>query len=168
MLKKTSSSNTNTIQTGFTIPGLAGALSDGINSILCAAYLPHIAHRNWAFTKKENIRYNQKGRLECINLIGADKIDPGNYKPGEGSIRAIFAAAAAEFGDERLRLDLLKQLDEEYHPVFTTRTGALKNKGLSTTEQGTALVCHFLPFFWKTQLIHQIESTIGSFPRLVQ
>lgn len=78
--------------------------------------------------------------MECINLIGADKIDPGNYKPGEGSIRSIFAAAAAEFGDEKLRLDLLKQLDEEYHPVFTTRTGALKNKGLSTVEQGTALV----------------------------
>jgi hypothetical protein len=39
-----------------------------------------------------------------------------------------------------LRKDLLKQLDEEYHPVFTTRTGALKNKGLSTIEQGTALV----------------------------
>lgn len=125
--------------TGFTIPGLAGALSDGINSILCAAYLPHIAHRNWAFTKKENITYNEKGRLECINLMGADKLDPGNYKPGEGSIRAIFAAAAAEFGDEKLRRDLLKQLDEEFHPVFETRTGALKNKGLSTLEQGTAL-----------------------------
>lgn len=123
---------------------------------MCAAYLPHIAHRNWAFTKKENIRYNDKGRLECINPIGADKIDPGNYKPGayvpcyfasvinnvlgEGSIRSIFAAAAAEFGDETLRVDLLKQLDEEYHPVFKTRTGALKNKGLSTVEQGTALV----------------------------
>jgi hypothetical protein len=60
--------------------------------------------------------------------------------PGEGSIRSIFAAAAAEFGDEKLRIALLKQLDEEYHPVFTTRTGALKNKGLSTIEQGTALV----------------------------
>jgi hypothetical protein len=125
--------------TGFTIPGLAGALSDGINAILCAAYLPHIAHRNWAFTKKENIEYDAKGRLNCINLTGADKLDPGNYKPGEGSIRSIFAAAAAEFGDEKLRLDLLKQLDEEYHPVFTTPSGAMKNKGLSTVEQGTAL-----------------------------
>lgn len=143
--ENSSPSSTDTIQTGFTIPGLAGALSDGINSILCAAYLPHVAHRNWAFTKKENIRYNERGRLECINLIGADKIDPGNYKPGEGSIRSIFAAAAAEFGDEKLRLDLLKQLDEEYHPVFTTRTGALKNKGLSTVEQGTALVSNLSP-----------------------
>jgi hypothetical protein len=125
--------------TGFTIPGLAGALSDGINAILCAAYLPHIAHRNWAFTKKENITYDKNGRLNCINLTGADKLDPGNYKPGEGSIRAIFAAAAAEFGDEKLRTDLLKQLDTEYHPVFTTPSGSLKNKGLSTIEQGTAL-----------------------------
>jgi hypothetical protein len=125
--------------TGFTIPGLAGALSDGINAILCAAYLPHIAHRNWAFTKKENITYDTNGRLSCINLTGADKLDPGNYRPGEGSIRAIFAAAAAEFGDEKLRVDLLKQLDEEYHPVFTTASGAMKNKGLSTIGQGTTL-----------------------------
>jgi hypothetical protein len=125
--------------TGFTLPGLAGALADGVNAILCSAYLPHIAHRNWAFTKKDTITYNKDGKLEMNNLVGADKLDPGNYKAGEGVIRAIFAAAAAEFGDEKIRTDLLRQLDEEYHPVFTTRTGALKNKGVSTIEQGTAL-----------------------------
>jgi len=125
--------------TGFTLPGLAGALADGVNAILCSAYLPHIAHRNWAFTKKDTISYNKDGKLEMLNLVGADKLDPGNYKAGEGVIRAIFAAAAAEFGDEKIRTDLLQQLDEEYHPVFTTRTGALKNKGVSTIEQGTAL-----------------------------
>lgn len=121
------------------IPGLAGALSDSVNSILCAAYLPAIAHRNWAFTKKETLQYNGKGELEIRNLVGADKLDPGNYKSGEGVIRCICAAAAAEFGDEKLRDDLLRQLDEQYHPVFETRTGALKNKGISTLEQGTTL-----------------------------
>ena len=34
---------------------------------------------------------------------------------------------------------MLRQLDDEYHPVFETKSGALKNKGLSTIEQGTAL-----------------------------
>ena len=34
---------------------------------------------------------------------------------------------------------LLKELDEEYHPVFETKTKALKNKGLSTLEQGSAM-----------------------------
>lgn len=34
---------------------------------------------------------------------------------------------------------MLRQLDQEYHPVFETKTKSLKNKGLSTIEQGTAL-----------------------------
>jgi Linalool dehydratase/isomerase len=121
------------------IPGLAGALSDGVNAILCAAYLPHIAHRNWAFARNETIKQKEDGKIDLVNLVGVDKLDPGNYKPGEGAIRAIFAAAAAEFGDEAICKELLRQLDEEYHPVFTTSTGALKNKSLSTIEQGTAM-----------------------------
>ncbi|KIV91584.1 hypothetical protein PV10_06104 [Exophiala mesophila] len=125
--------------TGFTIPGLAGALSDTVNSLLCAAYLPAIAHRNWAFTKKETCQYDANGRLHLVNLLGADKLDPGNYKAGEGAIRCITAAAAAEFGDEKIASDLLQQLDEEYHPVIQTKTGALKNNGVSTLEQGTTL-----------------------------
>ncbi|KAK4545096.1 hypothetical protein LTR36_003647 [Oleoguttula mirabilis] len=125
--------------TGFTIPGLAGVLNDAINSVLCAAFLPHIAHRNWAFTKRENIQRDAKGKMTIVNMKGADKLDPGNYKPGEGSIRAIVAAAAGEFGDEEIRKEMLRQLDEEYHPVYETRTRALKNKGLSTIEQGVAL-----------------------------
>ena len=110
-----------------------------MNSILCAAYLPHIAHRNWAFTKKETLHYNDKDQLEVRNLLGADKLDPGNYKAGEGAIRCICAAAAAEFGDEKITAELLRQLDEQFHPVIQTKTGALKNKGISTLEQGTTL-----------------------------
>lgn len=74
-----------------------------------------------------------------MNLVGADKLDPGNYKAGLGAIRAIFAAAAAEFGDNAIRDEMLRQLDQEHHPVIETRSGALKNKGLSTIEQGTAM-----------------------------
>ncbi|KAF2109643.1 hypothetical protein BDV96DRAFT_231304 [Lophiotrema nucula] len=124
--------------TGFTIPGLAGALADGVNSILCAAYLPHIAHRNWAFTKNESIKWNKDNRIELEGLVGADKIDAGNYKAGEGAIRACFAAAATEFGDTKIATELLRQVDEEYHPVTQTKTGALKNSGLSTLTQGAA------------------------------
>jgi hypothetical protein len=121
------------------IPGLAGALSDSQNSILCAAYLPHIAHRNWAFIKNETIGYTEDGKLELRNLVGADNLDPGNYKGGQGSVRAIFAAAAAEFGDDKLRQDLLDQLDEEFFPVEETPSGALINKGLSTLWRGASL-----------------------------
>jgi hypothetical protein len=42
-------------------------------------------------------------------------------------------------GDLKIRDQLLKELDEQYHPVFTTKTGALKNKGLSTLAQGEFL-----------------------------
>ncbi len=121
------------------IPGLAGRLSDGINALLCAAYLPHVAHRSWAFVKNESIQWQKDGSIKLCNLEGADKLDPGNYKPSEGFTRAVFGAAAAEYGDMKIRDQLVKELDEQYHPVFTTSTGALKNKGLSVVAQGQAM-----------------------------
>lgn len=130
-------------------------MSDCGNSILCASFLPHIAHRNWAFAKKEALKYNKDGKLELFGLIGADKLDPGNYKAGEGAIRAIFASAASEFGDEKICADLLKQLDEEYHPVFATKTGSLKNKGLSVISQSSALRARLCKFQDWTTMIQQ-------------
>ena len=121
------------------IPGLAGRLSDAINSLLCAAFLPNVAHRCWAFVKKESIRWKDDGSIELANLEGADKMDVGNYKPGLGFVRGTFAAAAAEYGDLKIRDQLLKELDEQYHPAYTTKTSALKNKGLSTIAHGSFL-----------------------------
>ena len=95
--------------TGFTIPSLAGRLSDGINSLLCAAFLPHVAHRCWAIAKKESIKWLPDGSIKLEGLEGADKLDPGNYKPGEGFTRAVFAAAAAEYGDLKIKDQLLKE-----------------------------------------------------------
>lgn len=126
-----------------------------MNSILCAAYLPAIAHRNWAFTKKETLHWNDKGTLELRNLMGADRLDPGNYKAGEGVIRCICAAAAGEFGDEAICSELLRQLDEEWHPVIRTKTGALRNKGISTLEQGTTLRARLGKFQDWTKMIQQ-------------
>jgi len=128
------------------IPSLAGALSDGINAVLCAAYLPHIAHRNWAFARNESIKWNKEGKIELHNLVGADKIDAGNYKAGVGAIRATFAASAAEFGDVEVRDELLRQIDEEYHPPVATKTGALKNKGLSTCFSGQVTRARMMGF----------------------
>lgn len=125
--------------TGFTIPGLAGRLSDGINSLLCAAFLPHVAHRCWAFVKNESIKWLPDGSIKLENLEGADMMDPGNYKPGEGFTRAVFSAAAAEYGDLKIRDQLLQELDEGKNAAFTTGSGALKNKGLSVIAQGNAM-----------------------------
>lgn len=79
------------------------------------------------------------GTIKLENLEGADKLDPGNYKPGEGFTRAVFAAAAAEYGHDDIRKELLRDLDEVHHPVFETKTKSLKNKGMSTISQGSAM-----------------------------
>lgn len=125
--------------TGFTIPGLCGAISDVAPSVFCGPYLPHIAHRHWALMKKENLRWKEDGRLELTNLVGADNLDPGNYKSGQGFVRVAMASVASEFGDYDIRNELLRQMDEEHFPVYETRTGALKNKGLSTIGQASGL-----------------------------
>ncbi|RDW67533.1 hypothetical protein BP6252_08929 [Coleophoma cylindrospora] len=125
--------------TGFTIPGLCGVLTNAHNSFLCSASFPHIAHRNWALARRESVRYEADGRGKIINLVGADKIDPGNYKAGHGYSYAVFAASAAEFGDRKLNRDFLAQIDTELYPVYITETGASRNKGLSTIGQATLL-----------------------------
>lgn len=89
--------------------------------------------------RHESIRWSPEGKLDIIGLTGADKLDTGNYKPGEGNLRGVFAAAAAEFGDERINKECLRQLDTEFFPVEATPTGSLKNKGLSMGGQGMAL-----------------------------
>lgn len=79
------------------------------------------------------------GSIKLEQLVGADKIDPGNYRPGEGFTRAVFAAAAMEYGNTEVRDQLIKELDEVYNPVFETKTKSLKNKGMSTIAQGNAM-----------------------------
>ncbi|CAG9936421.1 unnamed protein product [Clonostachys rosea f. rosea IK726] len=130
--------------TGLTLPGLCGTLTDCINAMLLTAYLPHLAHRNWAIIRKEFIKYDKNGQLQVLNLKGADKMDPGSYRAGEGPLRAFIAGAAAEFGDEKIRQEALDQLDHVYFPVETTKTGAQYNKGLSATSQHIALMARLV------------------------
>lgn len=112
--------------------------------MLLTAYLPHLAHRNWAMIRSEFIKHDAKGQLEVRDLKGADKMDPGNYRAGEGPLRAFIAASAAEFGDEKIRQEALEQLDNVYFPVETTKTGSLYNKGLSATTQVIALMARLV------------------------
>lgn len=130
--------------TGLTIPGLSGTLSDCINAMNLTAYLPHIGSRVWAIIRNEHIRYTKAGKLDVEDLRGADKMDPGNYKGGIGSLRAFVAGCAAEFGDEQIRKDALEQLDTEFFPVEATESGAFRNKGLSATAQVVALMARLM------------------------
>ena len=139
--------------TGFTIPGLAGTISDSVIAILASSYLPAIAHRNWAIIKQENLKWSKDGKLELVGLTGADKLDPGNYKEGTGCIRASVAASAAEYGDEDVRKELLNQL-EEMHPVIETPSGSLRYKGLSTLGHTIALkarLCRYMD--WRKMML---------------
>ncbi|KAF4428589.1 Linalool dehydratase/isomerase [Colletotrichum fructicola] len=114
--------------TGLTLPGLCGTLTDCINAMLLTAYLPHLAHRNWAMIRKEFLKYDKNGQLEVRSLKGADKMDPRNYRASEGPLRAFIAATAAEFGNEKIRKEALHQLDNTYFPVEATKSGSLRNK----------------------------------------
>jgi hypothetical protein len=125
-------------------------------------------------SRHESIALDSSGNLTIKSLQGADKIvshpfplplhphpfhsttqvppfltslqDPGNDRTGLGCLHAVFAVAAAEFGDVAINTVCLKQLDETYHPVFSTPTGSLKNKSLSTVAQGTALRARLIKY----------------------
>lgn len=126
------------------IPNFCGVLTDCINAMLLTAYLPHIAHRNWAMIRKENIAHNEKGELEVLNLKGADLMDPCNYRFGEGPVRVFLAGAAGEFGDEKVRKGALDQLDTRFFPVEKTPTGSLRNVGLSASLQAITLMARLI------------------------
>ncbi|KAL5588255.1 hypothetical protein FOBRF1_014783 [Fusarium oxysporum] len=76
------------------------------------------------------IPYDGKGEVVVRDLKGADKMDSGNYRAGEGPLRAFIAAIAAEFGDKRIYKEALDQLDNIYFLIKATKIGSLYNKGL--------------------------------------
>ncbi|KAF4493293.1 linalool dehydratase-isomerase precursor [Fusarium agapanthi] len=61
-----------------------------------------------------------------------------------GPLRAFIAVTAAEFGDEKIRKEALEQLDNVCFPVEATKTGSLRNKGLSATTQVIALMARLV------------------------
>ena len=104
--------------TGFSIPGLCGALSDLCNAIFCRGHMDHIARRIWAIFRHENIRIDQEtGEMNLIGMVGADKIDPGTYKPSPYSMYPLVALTAGEFGDEEIRLKALAKLQKAQETI---------------------------------------------------
>ena len=64
---------------------------------------------------------------------------------------------------------MLRQLDEIYHPVFETKTGALKNKGLSTLEQGTAMRARLGEFQdWVQMIKYGVPANVRRGPILAE
>jgi hypothetical protein len=110
--------------TGFTIPGLCGALGDLASSLMSRGTMNHLSRRLWAIFKNENVSFDEStGELSLVGLVGADKIDPGNYKTCKHAIYPHLAQAAGEHGDEKLRQAALRKTVEGFG-IVTTETGA--------------------------------------------
>jgi hypothetical protein len=122
------------------VPECTVILNDCINASLLTASFPHLAHRLWAIIRTEFIKYDEHDSLVIDKMTASDRMDPGNYREGDGSLRAYIALAAAEFGDERIRGKALEQLDAKFFPVEVTKTGSLRNVGLSASSQAVALM----------------------------
>ncbi|KAF2810915.1 uncharacterized protein BDZ99DRAFT_519591 [Mytilinidion resinicola] len=111
--------------TGFTIPGLTGALIDLTNGVITRGYLPQLAEQSYALFKGECLRYDEVTKeLSFVGLSGADNLDTGNYETGTHAIYPHVAYVAAEFGDEKIRVAALKYIDD-HGPSKTTLAGPI-------------------------------------------
>ncbi|KAF5625190.1 uncharacterized protein FTJAE_10087 [Fusarium tjaetaba] len=147
--------------TGFTLPGLCGALTDLSNVMFTRATFPHISRRFWALFPKENIEFNRAtGELKCVGLRGADKIDSGTYRPDPYAMYGFVAQAASEYGDQELSEAAINIAYKAYGTV-TTPTGAIalprEDNGPSTTTKMTIL---------RAELLHggELEAVVTKVP----
>lgn len=122
--------------TGFTIPGICGALNTLAMAMLTRGHLDHVSRRCYAMFREENVRLDEEtGELELVGLVGADKIDPGNYRPSEGFLYGQLGVLAGEFGDEAVREACVKHLLKTAGAV-TLPSGAVRLR----RESGSDLV----------------------------
>lgn len=112
--------------------------------------MPTLAKRMWLIAREESLRWREDGKIEAVGLKGADAIDVGNYQPSEHGAYAMFAIAAAEWGDRKIADACLERVEEFCEVQTDPNTGAKWNKGLSTIGQceydrvsalGAQLIC---------------------------
>jgi hypothetical protein len=112
--------------TGFTIPGLCGAISDLSNAIMCRGYLDHVAKRMYAIFKHERIRYDPATKeLKLVGLVSADKLDTGTYQTSPYMIYECLAEVSGEYGGEEIRAAALKSVVDNIG-VETMPSGATR------------------------------------------
>ncbi|KAH7047327.1 hypothetical protein B0J12DRAFT_575464 [Macrophomina phaseolina] len=112
--------------TGFTIPGICGALNTLAMAMLTRGHLDHVSRRCYAIFREENVRLDElTGELHLVGLVGADKIDPGNYKPSDMFIYGQLGVLAGEFGDEAVRVACVRHMQKTAGTV-TLPSGATR------------------------------------------
>ena len=101
----------------------------------------HLSRRFWAIFYKESVIFDREtGELDLQGLVGADKMDTGNYKSSDSAIYPHLAQAAGEYGDRQLRDAAIKKSYEAYGCI-TKSTGAthLDPEKCSTTTNSSLL-----------------------------
>lgn len=114
--------------TGFSIPGLCSVLGNLSNAMYCrGGGMNHISRRMWAIFRRESVRVKEEnGDLEILGLVGADRIDPGTYKPHPYAMLPMVAHAAAEFGDDEVRVKALAGLERGIESTIDPKTEAVR------------------------------------------
>ncbi|OJJ03914.1 hypothetical protein ASPVEDRAFT_891109 [Aspergillus versicolor CBS 583.65] len=120
-------------------------LGDVSGAFDCSPGMPEVGRRLWLLSKESNIQKAKTGKYYLENLdqgprqidnkylVGADKMDVGNYQAGPGFAHCAYSNCATEFGESDIAHDLIAEVDEKLHPLVETsaKSGALTNRGLS-------------------------------------
>lgn len=122
--------------TGLSIPGLVGLSGDCTGSVLAGAVLPDTAMRMWAQAFGESIQVRPDGTLD-LRTVGADNIDPGNYRKGLGMTYTAVWLAAQEYGYPEIAAAAQQSLDEEYEPCL--ENGVFRYRKLSVLANAMAI-----------------------------
>ncbi|RKK72612.1 hypothetical protein BFJ69_g9928 [Fusarium oxysporum] len=110
--------------TGFTIPGLCGAAGDLAAIMMGCGPLRNFSRRLWAIIRNETVQFDTKTKeVSLTGLVGADKIDAGNYRSNEYAMYTQLAIAAGEYGDEELKEACVKKFERAWG-VKTAPTGS--------------------------------------------
>ncbi|KAF5591990.1 uncharacterized protein FSUBG_10294 [Fusarium subglutinans] len=110
--------------TGFTIPGLCGAAGDLAAIMMGCGPLRNFSRSLWAIIRNETVQFDTKTKeVSLTGLVGADKIDAGNYRPNEYAMYTQLAIAAGEYGDEELKEACVNKF-EQARGVNTAPTGS--------------------------------------------
>ncbi|KAH7265542.1 uncharacterized protein BKA55DRAFT_660913 [Fusarium redolens] len=110
--------------TGFTIPGLCGAAGDLAAIMMGCGTLRNFSRRLWAIIRNETVKFDTKTKeVSLTGLVGADKIDAGNYRSNEYAMYTQLAIAAGEYGDEELKEACVEKFEKAWG-VVTAPTGS--------------------------------------------
>lgn len=93
--------------TGLALPIIGGAMPQALPCFFLNAILPDIAMRQWLLLRNKIMKDNRLRR----ELFW--RIDTGNYRFSRAAAYAATALAAAELGDDEVRIACLEALDEE-------------------------------------------------------